>query len=372
MGGQPSPTVVVASDDIPLMDEIARHVEEIPHWRIAASAHSVDELVEALATAAPDVVLMSDSLGKGMLAHRASLRGVRVVVFGRTETTGSLRLALALSAKGFVVWPEQRQDLRRLVESGFGGPPKEPIARAPLTAVWSPKGGSGTSVIAAHLAAAMVTAQQRVTLIDLDLDHGDQRLILGADQDTKTLSDLIRVVDEISPAVLQTVAWRHALGFQAILSSGSLGDSALVNDADVLKVISAIRSTSTHVIVDLPSGYSELIVSVAQEATRFLWVITPDLLSLKRARDALRSFRAGGFDPERVDVVANQFTSGDVTIADVEAVVGRPVIAKIRPDLVLYRSVGRGEISSAGTKLLEPVASKLTGATSVSRRWSWR
>ncbi|MEO7803992.1 MAG: P-loop NTPase [Actinomycetota bacterium] len=370
MGEQVSPTVLVASDEFSLLDEVARFVEEIPHWKTASSTHSVEELIEAITATSPDVLLVSDSLAKGMLSHRGVLRGVRVVVFGREEKIETLRVALALSARGFVVWPEQRRDLQVLVESGAGVRSKKPAARSPLTAVWSPKGGSGTSVLAAHLAAAMAIGRDKVTLVDLDLDHGDQKLILGADQETKTLSDLIRVVDEIGPSVVQAVAWRHSSGFDAILSAGSVGNAGQVKDDDVLKVVSAIRATSSHVIVDLPSGNRELVLSVAEEATSFLWVITPDLLSLKRARDALRSFRAGGMDPQRIDIVVNQFTSGDVTLADIEAVVGRQVMLTIRPDLALYRSVGRGEISKAGIKLLEPVVSKLTGVTRVSRRWS--
>lgn len=370
MGEQFSPTVLIASDDSSMLDEISRHVEEIPHWRGGPVARSVAQLIEVLTSTSPDVVLVSDSIAKGMVANRATLRGCTVVVFGRRENTETLRTALALSAKGFVLWPDQRADLLMLVESGFRSRVTPSPSRSSLTAMWSPKGGSGTSVLAAHLAAALAAQQERVALVDLDIDHGDQKLILGADQETKTLSDLLRVVDEISQAVLQTVAWRHPSGFDAILSSGLPGDSGLVKDENVMKVLAAIRAASSHVVVDLPSGYHELVLSVADESTRFLWVLTPDLLSLKRARDALRSFRAGGMDPQRVDVVVNQFTSGDVKIADVEAVIGRRVMARIRPDLALYRSVGRGSISQTGVKLLSPVVEQLTGKVPVKSRWS--
>lgn len=363
MSSRVSPTVIVASDDLALLDEVVRHLDQIPHWRLAASARSVPELLEAIGSYSPDAILLSDGLARDLAeaGNSTTFGSARLVIVGRQEHPATLRAALKLGAKGFAVWPHEQRELRPLVEEGLAGPVPRRTAQGSLTAIWGPKGGSGTSVLAAHLASNLASLGVDCLLVDLDLDHGDQSAILGAEAETKTVSDLLRVVEEITPSALGSVAWRHPDGFRAILAPGSPGESGLVKGPEAVRILNAIRETTAHVLADLPSGFGEILYSVAEEATRILLVITPDLLSLRRGREAMQFFSSAGIDAGHIDIVVNRSRSGDISASDVAAVLGRPNVAQVPPDVGLLRAPDRGQLSPSGRRLLDTLARRIAG-----------
>jgi pilus assembly protein CpaE len=363
MPGQVSPTVLVVSDDLGLLDELVRHLEEIPNWRLVGSATSSDELMAILSRQLPDAILVSEGPAQKLasMPERSEI-GSRIVVLAREPSVDALRAALEIGAKGFVAWPKEHRRLRGLVEEGLAPSRAQTSSRGLITALWAPKGGSGTSVLAAHLAGTLTRLGIKCVLVDLDLDHGDQAAILGVQgEQTKNLMDLLTVVDEISAGVLENVAWQHSKGFGVVLAPGVPGEAGLVKMADVVGAVEAVSHLTDHVVLDLPSGFSDMVFAGAEASDRFLFVMTPDVLSLRRGREAIRALRSTGIDENRIEIVLNR-TGGDISAKDVEAVLTRPVVAQLRPDPRLLRASDRGELARSGLKLVEPLARRLTSA----------
>ncbi len=361
MKGRLAPVVVVASDDPFLLDEIVRYLEEVPHWRLAASARTIEELMKVAADSNPDAVLLSEGLALELSNHPAA-GSSRFVVIARQDKADVLRAAIKLGARGFVQWPKEKPLLSELVERDVEARP----AGAPtgnLTAVWSPKGGGGATTVAAHLALGIGGLGFRCLLVDLDLDHGDQSAMLGADDETKSFADLMRVADELNPATIDSVAITTG-PFKAILAPGLPGEGGLVKPQEAVRILHSLMESTDHVVVDLPSGYSELALAVAHESSRLVLVLTADLLSLRRSREVLRLLQG---TETRIDVVVNQFARGDVSISDVESVLGRSVSLKVRPELSVYRAAGRGELSDFGRKAMLPLAASVAGVASATK-----
>ncbi len=355
-----SPTVLVACDDLILLDEVIRHLEEIPHWKLVMSARSADELLKHAGK--PDCVLASDSLALELAGHpRAGQLTAGLVVFARQETAPALRAALKLGARGFIQWPEEREQLRPLVERGVAAPPPSGLSAGALHAVWSPKGGSGATVIAAHLAGALATLGRDAILVDLDLDHADQTSVLGAGVEHKTIGDLMRVADELSRQTVQSVLWSHPLGFHAVLAPGRIGDTTSAEASRISKVLGTIREAAEHVVLDLPSGLNPVSGASLLEATSVEVVLTPDLLGLRRTRDQLKNLDSLGLQRDRINVVLNQAGGPDITEKEVEAVLGITKVVRLRADLRIYRAANRGELSPVACKLLAPLARRLMG-----------
>lgn len=363
MAAQISPTVLVASDDPTLLDEVIRFTEEIPHWRLVPPARSRIELIAAIEAHDPDVVVVSE----GILVTLQSqdmlfLANKRAILLGRSEESGVLKRALKLGVAGFVLWPRERGELRALVEAKLEATPSRSAKSGRLTAVWGPKGGSGASVIAAHLAGASARAGRKTLLIDLDLDHGDQLVVLPPDGDTKTVLDLLRVANELTPSVIDQIAYSHPAGFKVIYSPASPGESDLVKSADLASALRLARESTGHLIVDVASGVHELAVTVSEEATTLVLVVTCDVLSLKRGRDGLRLLRSSGIDPSKISVIVNAYTAGgEISVKDVEAVLGRPVALTVRGDAGLATAPNRGELAPSGLRLLDPLARRVAG-----------
>lgn len=356
-----SPTVLVACDDLILLDEVVRHLEEIPHWRLAASARTVDDLIDQAPTA--DCILVSDRLAVELAGHpRRDRLEVALVVFGRQATVEVLRAALALGARGCIQWPDEKGNLRRLVEGGerTATPSEQPSGS--LHAVWAPKGGSGTTVIAAHLAGALAQLGRESLLVDLDLDHADQTCVLGAEAETKTVGDLLRIADELSSQVVQSIQWSHPLGFQTILAPGRVGDTAGASTDGIRKVLAKIREGTEHVVADLPSGVNPVCMAALPEATSISLVLTPDLLALRRARDLLRALGTVADAGPGMTVVLNQAGGSDIGEKQVRAVLGVSSVVRVKANLQIYRAANRGELSPQVCKVLTPFARRLASS----------
>ncbi|HEX2150361.1 MAG TPA: hypothetical protein VHI31_09350, partial [Actinomycetota bacterium] len=202
-------------------------------------------------------------------------------------------------------------------------------------------------------------------LVDLDLDNADQTALLGADPASKTAGDLLRVSDELSPQVVQSVLWSHPLGFRAVLAPGKVGDGAAAEGAAITRVLRAIRENAQNVVADLPSGFSPVATAGLLEATSVSVVLTPDLMGLRRCRDLLRTVTSAGLSPEKVDVILNQAGGPDITAKEVEAVLGVSAVSRVRADFQIYRAANRGELSPLGCKLLSPLAKRLASKSAV-------
>ncbi len=363
MSGSLSPSVLVACDDLLLLDEVIRYLEEIPHWRLVSPARSAEELLRNAEVTIPDFVLMSDQIAMELASERLQARTKQpeagVVIFARRETTETLRAALRLGARGFIAWPLERMQLKPIVERGMVSQAGSSLVSGILHCVWGPKGGAGSSVIAAHLAAGLAKLQKSTVLVDLDLDNADQSSILEGDVGAKSLADLLRLGDEVTPDVVRSVAWNHEAGFRVILSPGKFGESSLLKPSHLATVMSSVREVADHVVADLPSGLSDLNLSILEDASSIVLVLTPDLLGLRRASEAVRMLRSAGIDTGRIHAVLNQAGGADISSKDIEQVLEVPKVSRVGADFQIYRMTNRGQLSPRCSRALMPLAKRL-------------
>lgn len=351
---------MVACDDLILLDELIRHLEEIPQWRLVVSARSVEDLVQGCITHLPDALLLSGSLAR-QLAEEPDVYQLdaALVVFGRAAEVSELRAALRLGARGYVRWPEERTELKALVERGMHEPAPSERPQGPLHAVWAPKGGAGASVVSAHLAASFAQQGKDCLLVDLDLDHGDQTSVLDVRTDTRTVADLLPVAGEMTIDVARSVVWSHPSGFGVIASPGVHGAAAEASAESLSRVLGTIRQTSDYVIADTPSGLNDLSINVLRTASSVVVVLTPDVLALRRARDALGVLAPMGIGPERIRVVLNQYGGPHISQREVEEVLGVKRVVKLRADFEIYKAANRGQMSPSAIKALTGLSKTL-------------
>jgi Flp pilus assembly CpaE family ATPase len=363
MSGSISPSVLVACDDLLLLDEVIRYLEEIPQWRLVAPARSAEELLRNAEVTAPDIVLVSDrivvDLASEPVLAKAGQLGAGFVVFAQEETTDALRAALRLGARGFVLWPQDRLQLKPIVEKGIADETLESLPAGMLHCVWAPKGGAGSSVIAAHLAAGLAKLAKNVVLVDLDLDNADQSSILQADVNAKSLGDLIRLGEELTADMVRSVAWTHSSGFKVVLAPGEYGETSLLKPSQLARALNTIREVAGHVVADLPSGITDLNLSILEQASSIVLVLTPDLLGLRRAREAVRLVRSVGVDTSRMHAVLNQAGGVDISPTDIEQVLEVPKTTRLPADYQIYRMANRGQLSPRCCRFLTPLAKRL-------------
>jgi len=351
MAGAQGMDILIGVENKELLGLVTRCLEEQPLFRVCGMVSGAEDLGEALARTNPHCVFLSDRLAseigrlpasEGLLT---SLRSAMVFLVGSVTHPPSsdhphLQVAGRLSFPGdgralFQQLSRQAGErseaalrwLNRRKQHGAGSRPEGPRAFL-LQGV---KGGTGTSFLAARLA-AFAASQLDTLLIDFDL-HAASLSNLFDTPFRRCLTDLVPLGGEITSAALESVVRRHPAGFKLLPAPPEAERSNLQARAGLSEALQAIFLRQDLTIVDLPRGLDEVSACLHVLCNKSLLVFTPDVLSvraLERGLGLLRRLSLGG---ERFGLVLNRMAPhSSIGAAQVEAYLRLPVLAAFRED----------------------------------------
>jgi pilus assembly protein CpaE len=182
------------------------------------------------------------------------------------------------------------------------------VALAPLYLVVRSVGGSGSTSVLTHLAAALAevaTDGKGVCLADLDLQGGEVAAYSGV-QAPVTIGALIeageRFDDElVSSAILET---RH--GFSVVAAPEAIMPLDSVSDDQIEAIVTSLRRRFGIVLIDLPANWSNWSLSLSASAERILVVADSSIASLKQARRRIDLLESIGVNRDSIGVIANR------------------------------------------------------------------
>ncbi len=331
--------IVLGLEQPAVAEEVMHFLDRTGRARVVATASDDRQLAEAVRQVEPDAVVASPAL----VGSAETLNGSLLLAVDTNESVRSLRGALAAGARGYFLWPVDREGLaaaaaRALRPQGPGRPPGRVIA------VWGPRGGSGTTFVATHLAAALSRRRRECSLLDLDLAFGDVGPVCGAptEEPLRSIDDLLPLVDELSPRHLDEVLWPHPAGFRVLFAPGDPGTADRVRPKHVRAVIEAARGAAEVVILHLPRAFDPATREALDRADVVLVVLRLDVPSFRAAK---RGIAAAGFE-ERCAFVVNRAVRSEIAPSDVERVFGRAPVAVIRSDRNVPTAQDRGRLLS--------------------------
>ena len=322
--------------------------EEVMHFLDRAGAHVVAtaedgaQLEAAVRQTEPHAVVASPALATSLRSTNGSV----LLALDTRESVQALRHAIGAGARGFFLWPNDRELLAEAV--GRIAPSSEPAGgkHAMVIAVWAPRGGSGATFVATHLAAALARREQDTALVDMDPLFGDVSVALGAaaDAEQRTMADIGPVADELSASQLQSILWTHPEGFRALLPPRDPRTAAHLDPWHLERAVSVLCSAVDTVVLDVPRGPAEGARIAFHSADLLLVVLSPDVLSFHSANRALEADLVGGAEPQ---FVVNRAGRSEVAPADVERVFGRPALAVLPVDPRAGQAQDRGRLLPA-------------------------
>jgi len=178
-------------------------------------------------------------------------------------------------------------------------------------AVHSLRGGVGSSSLAINLALAFQQIWNRGTLlVDGVLAAGQIAMMLNVNPHA-TWESLIGVSEnEIDGDVLNELVLLHKkenIHYIAAPRNPLASDSFT---ADFWKkILSQIKEHSDFLIFDTAHDFSDITISVLNEAETILLIVTPDMASLRAAVSTLDVYDQLGFSPAQIKLVLNYNTN---------------------------------------------------------------
>jgi cellulose biosynthesis protein BcsQ len=331
--------IVLALETQDVAEEVMHFLDRTGRARVVGTAVDGPQLAEAVRQLEPDAVVATPALvGLG-----DSLNGSAFLAVDTSQSVGTLRRAIRAGASGFYLWPAEREELAHAAARVRPAVEHIQAERAPVLAVYGPRGGAGTTFVATHLGAAFARRGRRCLLIDLDVAFADASAALGvpADESLRTIADLVALGDELAAQHVGEVVWRHALGFDVLLAPGD--GTTRVRGEDYRRAIAAGRRLCDVVVLHVPRALDELAHAAFEAADRVLVVLGLDVLSF---RDAKRAIDAAGLE-DRCAFVVNGAARSEISPRDVERVFGRPPLAMIPSARAVRSAQDRGRLLPA-------------------------
>jgi pilus assembly protein CpaE len=309
--------------------------------RLLASNTSAEEALPRLLSLPPDAVVLDVAATRDMPATIRKLAescpDTYIIVTGMGAPPALMSRAVAAGARGFLIKPYTVEELvstvREVVENarsvGQARPHAERGRRGRLLAVYSPKGGVGTTTTAVNLAVALASRPNaRVALIDLDLQFGDVGAVLDL-HSANSISELIGH-EELGLELIDETFVRHASGLRVLVAPDDLEVVATIDPDLVIRLLEQLRPFFDYIVCDLWSSFEDLTIGVLRAADRVLLVTTPELPALRNLQRILNSPRPDLQLDAKVLVVANRYPGKTgLSRDDMTKAVGRSIAATI-------------------------------------------
>ncbi len=208
----------------------------------------------------------------------------------------------------------------------------ERLGKAEVIAVFSAKGGAGTSTIALNLACHLRRNGANVVLIDAVMQFGSLRPLVQTPAEVRSIVDL-PAGPGMGPA-LPDALWEGPGGVTMLLAPPLPEQAELVTSREIANAIGLLANKFEYVIVDTPSRLTEDVLAVLDTASIILLVMTYDPVALANTRVALDTFEMLGYQgKKKLVVVMNRAdVTGGLGRGAVEHALNLPISAELPYD----------------------------------------
>jgi len=285
-------------------------------------------------------VLESSSV-HGELPHARELR-VPLILAAYGEPNGIVETGLAVGAADVLVLPQPAETLVFALRKAAAAAASANGDRGKVVTVFSPKGGSGKTVLATNLAAATARSGVETLLIDLDLQFGDSALTLAVSP-RATIADLAASAGDIDLEKLKAfVSTDSRTGLSLLPAPKRPEEADLVGAPQLAAILEAARSGFGAVVIDTGPLFDAPMLAALDHTEQLLLVCNPEVTSLKNVRIGLETIDRLGFPRERVSLVANRIgAAGAVARDDIEDALDTKIAFELPDDPEVPAAINR-------------------------------
>ena len=209
----------------------------------------------------------------------------KVIVVGRVNDVELYRELMRRGASEYLVAPLEPLQLIEVISGLYLDPGATPIGR--VIAVVGARGGSGSSTVSHNIGWCIAEELHiNTTIVDMDLAFGTVGLDFN-DEASQGVADALSAPERLDDVLLDRLLLKRGDHLSLFTAP-----AALERDYDAVPesyeaVIDAVRQTTPCVILDLPHGWQPWIRNTLLAADDVVIVATPDLTSLRNAKNII-------------------------------------------------------------------------------------
>ena len=295
------------------LNELTEALTHHPEMNVVGRSQSVREGAGALAGGHLQAVLhgtrSSELPGDELAAIREYTRAP-IVLLASGEASALLESALEADVADVLLLPQLPENvvfsIRKACVTGKVGHAGE---EGRIITVFSPKGGTGKTVMSTNLATAFAKhGGKRTLLLDLDLQFGDAAIMLGIEPD-KTIYDLVVAPGELDSEKLAGYTTHHPSGLDILPAPLRPEDAELVTEAKLARLLEVARESYDVIVVDTSPFFHGPMLATLDRTDELLLVCGLDVPTLKNVRLSLQTLELLAFPQNRIRVVLNRANS---------------------------------------------------------------
>jgi pilus assembly protein CpaE len=269
-----------------------------------------------------------------------------IVLLASGESSALLEEALDADVADVLLLPQLTENvvfaIRKASHAGRRGQGGRAPGNGRVVTVFSPKGGTGKTVMATNLSASFAKQSGKKTLLlDLDLQFGDAAIMLGIEPE-KTIQDLVTAPGELDPEKLAGYTCRHSSGLDVLPAPIRPEDAELVTEAKLARLMEVAKESYDLIVVDTSPFFHGPMLATLDQTDDLLLLCGLDVPTIKNVRLSLQTLQLLSFPPDRIRVVLNRANSNvGMKRGEVEAALEAKVRFEVPSDRAVPLAVNR-------------------------------
>lgn len=353
-------SLVVLSTGLDNFKEIRAALASDSRVHLLAGGDDVEQLhdeIVRLKPAAAIITMGSNSDQATKLIQRLSIEAPKTALIAAAPNASPdlLLQSLRAGAREFLQLPIRPEELATVLDrvSEFCASHQEaPKKKARMIAVFSSKGGCGTSFIATNLAAS---TGSRTALVDLNLQAGDLPLFLGVEP-KYSFADMAENRTRLDDALIKSFVTPYSASLSLLAAPREADSADDIEPEHVFDVLQKLRESYDYVVLDPQHTFDSITLAALDQCDDIILVLTLDIPAIRSTQRALEIFDRLGYPRKKVRIVVNRWSKQiDLDLRQVEKFLGEPVIGFIPSDYqAAVTSINLGQplvISAASSKL---------------------
>ena len=330
-------TLVVLSSALDSFKEIRAALSSDSRAQLLAGGNDAEQVQEEIVRLKPSAAIIT--LGSNpdhtikLIEKLVTLCPKTAIISAAQNPSGDLILqSLRAGAREFLNLPIKPTELKTVLDRIAELPVSQveaPKKRGRMVAVFSSKGGCGTSFIATNLAAANTS---RTVLVDLNLQAGDLPLYLGVDP-KYSIAEIVENRSRLDDALIMSFV-TPCTSHLSLLAAPKQADSAdEIEPENVFEVLQRLRESFDYVVLDPQHTFDSITLAALDQSDEIILVLSLDIPAIRSTQRSLEIFDRLGYPRKKIRIVVNRWSKQiDLDLRQVEKYLGEPVIGFVPSD----------------------------------------
>ncbi len=331
--------IIVISPNKTLKEQIRQHLQTIDSDReIILFDNGIQKLAQIADQEQPEIIILEDSdhgLNNLKSLEQVSLHypATALIVLSENASSEFLMGAIRSGVSDVLHLPLVPADLQLAVTRVENKLKQASTSKkvGKVIAFIASKGGSGATFLACNLAYILAAIHnEKVALLDLNLQFGDAALFVSDQIPSNTLADVSSNISRLDASLLASSMVAVLPNFGLLAAPEDAERAVEVKPAHIDALLKLTKNQYDYVILDIGRTLNATSVKALDHADMIFLVLQENLPFIRDSKRLIAALHSLGYDRDKVYLIINRHEKGgDISIEDVEATLNKKVFKSI-------------------------------------------